>query len=574
MKTWMELGIQIPSTASGEYDTQCPQCSASRKKKQARCLSVNIPKGTFFCHHCGFAGGLAEGEKRVDVAWRKPAFRRPPPLVAKHEQSVDAWFATRGITPEVLQRNRITSALIYMPQVEDHVKAIAFPYYRGEELINVKYRDREKNFRMETGAERVLYGLNDILPEYCVIVEGEIDKLSVEVAGFTSCVSVPDGAPSADAKNYASKFSFLEADEDRLESVKEFILAVDNDEPGKRLEAELARRLGREKCRHVEWPEGCKDANDTLVKHGKEALEQCILGAAAFPIDGVFTLQDVTPRVTHLFVNGWDRPVSTGWDELDQFYRVRPGEFTVVTGIPGSGKSNFVDALAVNLARIHGWRLMIFSPENQPVEDHVARMIEKHVGAPFYHGPTERMQESEMEVGIAWAMNHMFWYLPPEEDDWTIENILSAAKQLVRQKGIQGLVIDPWNELECARPREMTETEYISKVLKKIRQFARRHAVHVWVVAHPQKLLRSDDGNYPVPTMYDIAGSAHWRNKADNGLCVWRDFQDERAPVKVIVQKIRFRQNGRLGEARFRYKPSTATYDDIEVTPAWGGRPA
>src|SRR5690606_3821084 len=151
----------------------------------------------------------------------------------------------------------------------------------------------------------------------------------------------------------------------------------------------------------------------------------------------------------------------------------------------------------------------------------------------------------------------------PDADDWTVGNILATARQLVRQKGIQGFVIDPWNELEGSRPRDMTETEYVSYVLKRVRQFARQNAVHVWIVAHPQKLLRDKEGNYPVPTMYDIAGSAHWRNKADNGLCVWRDFQDESAPIKVVVQKIRFRQNGKIGECSFRYRPATATYADV-----------
>jgi len=568
VKTFAEFGIVLPGGASGEIDVTCPKCSPERKKKHARCLSVNVSKGVWNCAHCGWCGGLSEGEKRLELPWRKPQFRRPAPLTPRAEPGIDAWLASRGISAEVAARNKVTYATVYMPQVEEHVGVIAFPYYRDGELVNVKYRDRQKNFRMETGAERILYGLGDIKADLCIIVEGEIDKLSVEEAGFTSCVSVPDGAPAADAKNYTSKFSFLESAELDIANVQNWILAVDNDETGKRLEAELARRLGREKCSRVEWPQGCKDANDVLVKHGREMLRDCIRDAKPYPIDGVFTFEDVSPRVSHLFVKGWERPVSTGWAELDQFYRVRPGEFTVVTGIPGSGKSNFMDALVVNLARHHGWRVALFSPENQPVEDHVARMIEKRLESPFYEGPSARMSEADMEVGMEWVMEHLFWYLPPEEDDWTIENILAAAKQLVRQKGIQGLVIDPWNELECARPREMTETEYISRVLKRIRQFARQNSVHVWVVAHPQKLTRDSDGNYPVPTMYDIAGSAHWRNKADNGLCVWRDFQDERAPVKVIVQKIRFRQNGRLGEARFRYQPITATYAELE--PSWG----
>src|SRR5690606_34027597 len=147
---------------------------------------------------------------------------------------------------------------------------------------------------------------------------------------------------------------------------------------------------------------------------------------------------DNSARIRHLFEHGWDKPVSTGWDELDQLYRVRPGELTVVTGIPSSGKSNWLDALLVNLAKMHGWRFGIFSPENQPLEDHQARMVEKYVGAPFYHGPTPRMTAAEVEAGMRWADEHLYWYLPPDADDWTVGNILATARQLVRQKGIRG----------------------------------------------------------------------------------------------------------------------------------------
>lgn len=562
LKTFSDFGIELRHGAAGEVDTTCPQCSAQRKKRTARCLSVNVEKGVWLCAHCGWSGGLAEGERRLDAAWRKPAFRRPSAPVQKPLDPVAEYLGSRGISRQVLARNRVTAASVYMPQVEDHVGVIAFPYYRDEELINVKYRDRDKNFRMEAGAERVLYGLNDIEPECCVIVEGEVDKLSVEVAGITSCVSVPDGAPTPTAKDYASKFSFLEADAERLQAVKRWVIAVDSDEPGQRLEDELGRRLGRERCVRARWPNDCKDANDVLRSFGPELLRECIDNAEPFPIEGIFTLEDASTKVSRLFVHGWEKALSTGWDELDQFYTVRPGEMTVVTGIPGSGKSNLVDALIANLARDEGWRFMLFSPENQPVEDHVARMLEKHSGQPFFDGPSPRMDQQTMQASLGWAMEHFYWYLPGDEDQWTLDNILSAARQLVYTKGIRGVVIDPWNELESARPRDQTETEYIGASLRSIRQFARRHSVHVWVVAHPQKLQR-EDGKYPVPTMYDIHGSAHWRNKADNGLCVWRDFTSENSPVELHVQKIRFRQNGKIGVAKFEYRKATATYHEL-----------
>ena len=343
MKTFADFGIDLRGATHGEADVTCPQCSPTRKKKQARCLSVNVDSGTWLCHHCGWRGGLSEGSGRVDPGWRKPTYRRPEPLQQRPVDPLADWFETRGIPRGVIERNRVTPARVYMPQVEDHVQAMAFPYFRGPELVNVKYRDREKNFRMEAGAERVLYGLNDVQPERCVIVEGEIDKLSVEVAGITSCVSVPDGAPSETAKDYASKFTFLESDADLLHSVREWIVAVDNDGPGKRLEDELSRRLGREKCRRVTWPGDCKDANDVLVSFGPEVLRECLENSEPYPIEGTFQTSELEDDLVAFHSRGFERGLSTGWGSLDELYTVRPPDTTTPTGSPNSRKSVRMD---------------------------------------------------------------------------------------------------------------------------------------------------------------------------------------------------------------------------------------
>lgn len=572
-KTWADFGIDLRGASTGEIDVLCPQCSAERKKKSARCLSVNVDKGVWLCMHCGWSGGLLEGSRNVDPGWRKPQYRKPRALEQKPVDPVAEWFVSRGIPAAVLERNRVTPATVYMPQVEDHVGAIAFPYFRGDELVNVKYRDRDKNFRMEAGAERVLYGLNDIEPKLCVIVEGEIDKLSVEVAGVLSCVSVPDGAPAENAKDYASKFTFLEADDERINAVTDWVIAVDNDGPGRRLEDELSRRLGREKCRLVVWPGECKDANDVLVSFGPEVLRECIDNAQPLPIEGAIDPKEVDADILDLHAKGWERGLSTGWDSLDELYTVRAGEMSVVTGIPNSGKSAWMDSLLVNIARDHGWHIAVFSPENQPIKNHMARMIQKWSGVPFHNGPTQRMSVEDVKIGIEWLSKHFTWILPDDDSDWTVHNVLDKAKQLVFRKGVRGLVIDPWNELEHAIPQGMTETIYINHTLKHVRQWARKHGVHVWIVAHPAKLYREkESGNYPIPTLYDINGSAAFRNKADCGLVVWRDFKDENKAVEIHVQKIRFSEIGKLGMAKMRYDRITQGYKEFGLSDATRSR--
>lgn len=561
MRDFYDYGITLPTGASGNVRTTCPECSASRKKSKVKCLSVNVDDGAWLCHHCGWAGGLGDGAHRHELHWRKPKYRKPDPKpLTELPPKVTDWFGKRGISEKTLARAKIGYGEAYIPQTESWSGAINFPYFRDGETINHKYRDGKKNFCMDAGAERILYGLDDIEDE-AIIVEGEIDKLSLDEVGLTNSVSVPDGAPAVTAQNYSSKFTFLESDADKIGSVKSWIIAVDSDDPGKKLEDELARRLGRDRCRRVRWPSDCKDANETLVKHGPEILAECIDNAEPFPIHGVFTAEDLSEKIEYLYDHGFERGVDTGWANLDQFYSVRPGEFTVVTGIPNSGKSNFVDDLCVHLAQHHGWNVAMFSPENQPLEDHMSRIIEKWINQPFDDGPTPRMTKEAMRAARKEVSEKFSWILPDDDMEWTIDTVLDRARSLVFRNGIRVLVIDPWNELEHDRPQGMTESEYIGRVLKHIRQFGRKHGVHVFVIAHPAKLYKEKDGGYPVPSMYDISGSAHWRNKADNGLCVWRDLSNDHTQlVEIHVQKIRFRQIGRIGMAELRYQKATATY--------------
>ena len=183
--TIQPIRIDIPAGRSGQVKTTCPECSHTRRKKNAPCLSVNFDEGIWNCHHCGWAGTLKSGGQRHELHWRKPKFRKPEPKPASGlPDTVIEWFAARGVSEAVLARNGITYGQTYMPQVEGWVDAVRFPYCRGEDLVNIKHRDDEKNFRMEVGCERILYGLNDMDPKAVIIVEGEIDKLSLEMAGF------------------------------------------------------------------------------------------------------------------------------------------------------------------------------------------------------------------------------------------------------------------------------------------------------------------------------------------------------------------------------------------------------
>lgn len=450
----------------------------------------------------------------------------------------------------------------YLAQVEETVPCIAFPFRKNGEVVNVKYRGlATKAFQQISGAEKILYRQDHITKALAVIVEGEIDALSVVAAGIDAVVSVPDGAPAANAKNYASKFTYLDQTPDLFEGVEKIILAVDSDEPGQVLQRELGRRLGTERCWFVEWPKECKDANEVLLAFGPEFLRLCIEQARPFPVQDVVSVRDMTARVAALYGRGNERGLLTGWEAVDKLYTVEPGQLTVITGIPSSGKSEWLDALMLNIAVQYGWRFAVCSPENAPLEMYCSKLLEKQVGEPFRIGPTARMSIEQVYAGMEWLDQYVTFIL--SEDTLTIQGILDRATILVRRLGIQGLIIDPFNEFDHTRERGQTETEYIGNILGTMKRWARKWSVHVWLVAHPQKLFRREDGSYPIPTPYDISGSAHFRNKADNCITVWRDMAATNLPVQIHVQKIRFKHIGSIGVAELTWDAITGRYEAV-----------
>jgi twinkle protein len=483
------------------------------------------------------------------------------------------WFASRGIPEQILVKHRISYGMAYMGQDGHEVPTIQFPYYRNGDVINIKYRDGHKHFRQEGGAERIFYGLDDIEGDELIIVEGEIDKLSLEVAGYTSVVSVPDGAPAVGTESYETKFEFLTSAESVLRPMKRIIIAVDTDGPGETLAEELARRLGHERCYRVRWSGGCKDANEVLVSHGAKVVAECVDAAQPWPVSGIITIEMIWQSVEHMYDYGLPRGVSPGWTNLARYYTVRPGELTIITGIPSHGKTFFLSAMMVELARLHQWQLALFSPENYPIKRYTAQLLEQYLGLPF-DGYPDRMSKQEMREGLQWLSEH-FTFLMPEQKSPTVEHLLELAKVQVYRQGIKGLMLDPWNQIDHPKAKGDTETEYISQALGAIRDFARRHEVHVWVIAHPTKLRKAEkgtySGQYPPPTPYDISGSSHFRNKADNCLTVWRNIENGNRTVEIHVQKIRFREIGNTGQVELEFLPKCGRFieTEIEETHTW-----
>jgi twinkle protein len=573
----VEQGIRLRSWSLGNHKSTCPKCSHDRKNKTEPCLSVTIESdgAVWKCHHCTWAGSVHERRNDYRPAPRavRKVDHRPGLRTPQAEQYLTE---KRGLTVEVLDRNHVGYALVWMPGCENGqtVGAITFPYIRDGEIQNVKYRTHDKRFRQEKGAAKILYGLDAAADATTLVMcEGEIDKLSFEVAGIIA-VSVPDGAPAKLKDEVPDpeddrKFEYL-ADFDTLfPKVQKIILATDNDSPGDVLAEELSRRLGKHRCWRVSWPSlgdvTCKDANEVLLEHGPQALREMVEHARPYPIKSLSVASDFVQEIRILYENKARPVVSTGWPLMDQFWRVSTSQLALFTGHTNHGKSQVQDALMVNLAQFHGWKFGLCSMENER-DEHFSKLAEIHARAPFHDGPSPRMSWPDVEREIRWVDGHFTWIRPESMLTMpTIDWILEQAAMAVRRQGIKGLVIDPFNKISQRRESGQTETDFICELLNKVHAFANAYDLLVMFTAHPAKPTRLKDGSYPVPSLYDISGSAHWANICDVGVVVHRVYEGElEKPPKfqtdIHVKKIRTRRFGRYGVVRMDYDRITGRY--------------
>lgn len=561
-----KYGIDVShiSRAARNGKTLCPQCHDQRRDKRDRSLSVNMENGMFKCHYCGFSGCAAvpsDADKRnwmekqhwfrpASIAKRKPDYKLPVPKPQNPmSDRALAWFKGRGISAATLQALHVTEGPEWMPQKNGQANTVQFNYYREGRLINTKFRTGDKCFKLVAGAELIPYNLDAIKgTKECVITEGEMDALSFYECGRHDVVSVPNGANA----NLDYLDEYLEEYFDDKETI---YIAVDTDTKGLMLREELLRRFGIERCRVVEYGEDCKDANEHLMAHGPDSLMQCLSHAPEVKMDGVFTVSDFEPALDAIFEHGLQRGVTIGHPNLDRLLSFETKRLCIVTGIPGSGKSEFIDEIAERLNMRYGWRFAYFSPENAPLAYHASKLIEKFTGKHFSQKTLSFGEYKQVKEHL----ETNFFFICPNTD-YRIDTILEAAKYLVRKRGIKSLVIDPFNRLDD-ESGTMNETRYISRLLDKLTNFAQVNDVLVILMAHPTKLHKNKDGIIEPPTLYDISGSAHFFNKTDFGIVVHRDRTEN--TVQVSVEKVKFRHLGECGIAKFKYNLNNGRYVPI-----------
>jgi len=537
------------SLKEGATQGICPLCSSDRqpKNQKAQCASYDWERGLGTCHNCDTSFQLHTYQRK---GASERVYIRPEASDQYKEVSsnVETWFGTRGISKQTLQELQVTEGSEWMPQTSKTENTIQFNYFMGDQLINIKYRDGRKNFKLYKGAEKVFYNINSIIGyEECIIVEGEMDVLALHEAGIKNVISVPNGATLN-----SNNLDYLDNCIDYFEDKTKIILAVDADEPGQALKQEFIRRLGAEICYTVDFA-GCKDANDYLIEHDADMLRSAIHAAKQVPLEGVSTLYDIQDELKDFVKNGFKPGFQVGLKNFDDIFSTYTGQFITVTGIPSSGKSDFVDQMCVGYNTNYGWKTAFASPENAPTYLHAHKLMRKV----WQDMPAPGDIDGEQWNKVADHVNDNFYFIDMER--YTLDHVLRKGAELVKRKGIKCLVIDPFNKVRDINCKTEDVNRYTMEYLTKIEMFAKKYDVLVFIVAHPTKMYKGSDGKIEEPTMYNIKGGGEWYDASYHGLLVHRDYETKTVKAKVL--KVKFQNLGENGaEAYFKWEPRSGCF--------------
>lgn len=566
-----DLGIKLTRRAGNEK-TKCPQCSDARKNKADRPLSVNITAGDYCCHNCGWKGNVRTFTPKREIrTYTKPS----PELLKKVElkKNVVKWFEGRGISNNTLSKFKIFVKKEWMPQTQKEENCICFPYFKNDELVNIKFRDGAKNFKLHKDAELVFFNLQSIGDKkHCIIVEGEIDCMAVYESGIGvdqeinketgeilnddfskwSIVSVPNGASKG-----SQKMEYLDNCAEWFVGLHEIVIATDADEAGVMLQQELLRRLGVERCRILKYPTDrvvlkkdeslgcCKDLNEVLQFLGPDYVTNSILKSEYLPVEGIYEVDDIFPSMLVNFRNGVPLAPTTRFPQTDDYWRWKKGDLNLFTGYANWGKTFYILQMMLTKSIWDGWKWGVFCPENYPANDFFDDLVEMYVGKWL-----RNMTEDEYTDGCKFIGQHIFYVYP--EDAHDVNSIHEKFRHLVLKKGIDGVLVDPFNQLDHNQKSYQREDQYLSEVLKDMKRFALLNAVVYNIVAHPKNPSYQEGKVLPVVDMYDIAGGAMWGNKVDLIVSYHRPLfhENKNSPeVQIYVQKLkRKRTGGQLGD--------------------------
>lgn len=534
----------------------CPWCSDIRTKKRDRILSITIEDhvALYYCHHCTKNGAI---QLPINVSSSTPSVSKSDtikPYDNKLSDNVIKWLENRGIK----NTTNVVSGTRWFRGTGCDVPAIGFKYINeNDELVAIKWRAlSSKDFRQE-GPSSTMFMVSDIEEGDLIVTEGEVDALSFREAGYCA-VSVPNGSPGPGGSIVNDEY--LWALRDVLQAkIKRVLIATDSDEAGQRLADEISRRIGKYKCWKIVFPKGIKDGNELLIASGVDGLHKAVKDSQPWPIDGIHSPSEYTSSIVRLHANGFPRGSKLGVPAVDDLYNLAPSTLTILTGVPGTGKSTFLNWVMACLAVKHGNKFAIWSAE-MPPEIIISNLCQLYQDKPFRGN--DGMSPEELEEAIDWVNRH---FVIIQTKDNTIDSIIEAAKASVLRYGVHGLIADPYNFINV--PSDVRDENGLGKVktiLTKFKSLSMECALHTVLVAHPRKMNKDMNGDTLVPTGYDVSGSADFYNVPDIGLTIGKNKEGE---PTLTNWKTRFPHLGKQGHSVMAYNKLTGAFGDRGTLP-------
>tara|TARA_X000001316_G_scaffold10629_1_gene3401 strand:- start:626 stop:1537 length:912 start_codon:yes stop_codon:yes gene_type:complete len=292
---------------------------------------------------------------------------------------------------------------------------------------------------------------------------------------------------------------------------------------------------------------------------------------------------EVMDRLSDLRRAGSLRGQPTGFRSLDRLISLRRGFPLFVAGAPGHGKSILVKQIALNSARMHGWRTLAYMGEEGSGVDLIADLVEMFVGkdlrlqSPGGLENTLAMTDSEFEEALIFVNDH-FRVICPDEvpSPFTLE----AFHDVADSGHFDMTILDPWNDLDHDFEKYGgREDVYLANALRDVRRKCRESDRLDIVVTHIGKIYadrKTPEGKrYQGPAMpTEWAGGQTWFRRAFQMLLVYRPpsgivLEEGGAPLPegtawIYCQKTKPKGVGALGMAVLRWDKVTHRFEEIE----------
>lgn len=513
-----------------------------------------------------------------------------PKEIETLQNQVKSYVQAMKLDPEVMKRTGVMCA--YMNKKADDgksedphgcipVPAIAYCNYLDGKIINVKFRsvvlnpitgEWSKDFAQESPTKPCApYGIDSINPirpdaepvSQLIITEGEKDRLTLMSCGFPYVLSIANGAQTNIAESH-------EAFEEWIAQVEEIVICGDTDRPGRTMvKALLNAYTARAKVVHLSGNR--KDISDVYAYFGASEVRRIIQEAEDVAAQDIFDLHQHEPDILEVMMGIYDKGYDVGMGmKTDRiFHPTSDGGLIILTGIPNSGKTDFLNCMMAHLMFQRQKRIAFFSFEKPIKAKHVREIARVALGVEDTASMDHTMKESEAREVNSQIINYMTEHMVDFDTKTRLPDsdyIIAMAERDMRKHGLDFLVIDPYVFIDMTEGgSRATETEKVRLMLTKLQAWSRTR--HVWtiVVAHPRIQYKDGHESFPPLDIYSIAGSAQWANLADFLFTVRRMNKPEEGKVYSIVEMLKVRDQEFCQPGKVLYvRQPCGRYDERE----------